>query len=340
MNATVHATVSSLALEYEAILGEYFRDTGEAALERAYELGRRALADGLGVLDMARFHHEALQRMPPGHFNAPDALKGAEKVFIESVAPFEMTHRGFRDAYTALVTERRRAHQTLRQLNDRLEDEAKRIAHALHDEAGQMLASVYLTLAEIAGELPAAREPLERIGARLDQVGEQLRRLSHELRPVILDDFGLVAALEFLAQGVSTRTGLAVTVRSSLEQRLPQAIETALYRILQEALANASKHARAARVQIEIARHADMVNASIRDDGIGLDLPRLYPQAGRRGLGLIGMQERLKGIDGTLEIISGVDQGTTIEIRVPVHAGEPPTAPDVGRVRLEGWKQS
>ena len=184
-----------------------------------------------------------------------------------------------------------------------------------------MLASVYLALADIATEQPAARERIERIAARLDQIGEQLRRLSHELRPIILDDFGLVAALEFLAQGVSTRTGLSVRVESSLNDRLPSAIETALYRILQEALANASKHARATRVRIEIERHAEMISASIQDDGVGLDLPSLYPQAGRRGLGLIGIRERLKGIGGTLSIISGVDQGTRIEISIPVNAG-------------------
>jgi signal transduction histidine kinase len=321
MKETLHKLDSPLAVEYEAVLGEYFRDTGEAALERAYELGRRALADGLGVLDMARFHHEALQRMPPLQLHSPEGLKAAEKVFIESVTPFEMTHRGFHEAYAALAAGRKQAEQARQQLNDRLEEEAKRIAHALHDEAGQMLASVYLALADIATEQPAARKRIERIGARLDQIGEQLRRLSHELRPIILDDFGLVAALEFLAQGVSTRTGLSVTVESSLEDRLPPPIETALYRILQEALVNAGKHARARRVRIEIERHAEVISASIQDDGIGLDLPNLYPEAGRRGLGLIGIQERLNGIGGTLSIISGVDQGTRIEIRIPVHAG-------------------
>jgi signal transduction histidine kinase len=259
--------------------------------------------------------------MSPRQLNSPDALKAAEKVFAESVTPFEMTHRGFREAYAALVAERKQAELALRQQNDRLEEEAARIAHALHDDAGQMLASVYLALADIAGEQPAARERFERIAARLDQVGEQLRRLAHELRPVILDDFGLVAALEFLAQGVSTRTGLRVTVESSLEHRLPPAIETALYRILQEALANASKHARATLVRLEIERHADIITASIQDDGVGLDLTTFYPQAGRRGLGLIGIRERLKGIGGTLSIISGVDQGTRIEISIPVNPG-------------------
>jgi signal transduction histidine kinase len=321
MTAGLQSSESQLAVEYEAVLDEYFRDNGEAALERAYQLGRRAVADGLGVLDLARFHHRALQRMAQRHPDSSEALRAAEKVFVESVTPFEMTHRGFREAYAALVTERKETELALRQQNERLEQEATRIAHALHDEAGQMLASVYLALAEIAFEQPAARDRLDHVAARLDQISEQLRRLSHELRPVILDDFGLVPALEFLARGVSTRTGLSVTVESSLNDRLPPAIETALYRILQEALTNASKHARASRVHIEIKRHAGVISAAIHDDGIGVDLPTLYPQGGRRGLGLIGIRERLKGIGGTLSIISDVDRGTTIEIRIPVSAG-------------------
>jgi len=220
------------------------------------------------------------------------------------------------------ITERKQADRALRQLNDRLEDEAKRIAHALHNEAGQMLSAVYLALAELASELPGAREQLQRIAAPLDQVGEQLRRLSHELRPAILDDFGLVAALEFLADGVSRRTGLIVTVESCVEGRLPSLIETALYRIVQEALTNVTRHARASRVGTRLMRTDQMITSSIQDDGIGLDPARFSAQTGGPGLGLIGIRERLGGLGGTFSINSGVGQGTALEIGIPLETAQ------------------
>jgi signal transduction histidine kinase len=202
-------------------------------------------------------------------------------------------------------------------LNERVEEEARRIANALHDEAAQMLASVYLAVAEIATEVPAARERLNRIPALLDQVTEHLRRLSHELRPVILDDLGLVPALEFLAQGITQRTGLGITIVTSIKDRLPPFVETVLYRIVHEALTNVSKHARAKQVIIGLERTALTVYGSVQDDGIGFDLPRLFSRPGSRGLGLVGMRERLGGVGGTLSIRSQVGQGTTLEIMIP-----------------------
>src|SRR5438094_6379707 len=124
---------------------------------------------------------------------------------------------------------RRQAEQALRALNQRLEEEARRIAHALHDEAGQLLVSVYLALDDtLAGQLqPDARERLTETRALLEQVEAQLRRLSHELRPTILDDLGLKPAIEFLADGISKRTGRAVAVIGSTGGRLSGSVETA-----------------------------------------------------------------------------------------------------------------
>src|SRR5206468_11692376 len=135
-------------------------------------------------------------------------------------------------------------------------------------EAGQMLASVYLVVADVARELPdAARQRLEKVSDLLDQVTEQLRHLSHELRPVLLDDLGLVPALEFLAQEIARRSGLVISVDSSIHDRLPVKVEIALYRILQEALINVSRHARATRACITLDRTAHAVHSAIRDDG-------------------------------------------------------------------------
>src|SRR5438093_377787 len=217
------------------------------------------------------------------------------------------------------ITERKWAEKALHRLNEMLEEEAKRIARALHDEAGQLLATVHIALAEVARELPLpVRKRLQEVRGLLNQVDEQLRHLSHELRPTILDDLGLCPALGFLAQGVSTRTGLLITVKGSTEGRLPLSIETALYRIVQEALTNISKHARATRVQIQFQREARRIRCVVRDDGIGFDVPSVLHRKGEQGLGLIGIRERLNALGGTLQITSAPGRGTELLITVPL----------------------
>src|SRR6185436_1751594 len=132
----------------------------------------------------------------------------------------EMAHRAVREANTAL-----------RGLNEFLEEQTRRISHELHDEAGQLLASVHLAL----------------------------------------DDVGLMPALDLLAQGVSTRTGLWVKIEGPRDNRFPSPIETVLYRIVQEALNNVHKHAHASAVTIVVRREARRVSCSVRDDGVGFD---------------------------------------------------------------------
>jgi two-component system sensor histidine kinase UhpB len=172
--------------------------------------------------------------------------------------------------------------------------EIKRIAYAVHDEAGQLLVAVHLALADVARELP--RPQKEQVGCieeLLNQVEKQLRRYSHELRPTVLDDLGWIPAIRFLAEGVSTVVG-----------RLPGPMEIALYRIVQEALTNAAKHLKASRVRIRIGRKNRLFCCSIEDDGVGFDVRAVQSGGKRRGLGLIGMQERLNGIGGTPSIDS------------------------------------
>src|SRR5207253_3835370 len=300
-----------LLRQYIQALEDHLAGGGETALQEAYELGRRALAEGLGVLDLASVHYEALMTMLLQRSATEDftlTVKAAANFFAESLSPFEMTHRGYREANIAL-----------RHLNEMLEEEAKRIAHALHDEAGQLLASVHLALEEVAHELPPpAGDRLQKIRGLLDQIEMQLRRLSHELRPTILDDLGLFPALEFLATGISARTRIPISVEGSSEKRLPHVIETALYRIVQEALTNVTKHAQATRVTVCLQREDQMVRCSIRDNGIGFDSAVVLAPRIERGRGFVGIQERLNSLGGKLQIVSFPGRGTELLITIPL----------------------
>ncbi len=317
--------LSQLAEEYARALESYLGGRGEAALQEAYDLGRKTLAKGLGVLDIATIQHRALLKCLVRARTAKEGartLRTANKLFVESLLPFEMSHRRIQEVNTALreseqryrnlvdtardviytlsldgkikslnpvfetitgwsraewigreflplihsddlpraathikavldgrvpptfelrvltksgayvpgefmatpliqdaqlvgvlgvardITDRKRAEEALRGLNEALEEEVKRIAHALHDEAGQLLASVHIGLADVVRDLPPhAAQRLEDVQGLLHKIEEQLRHLSHELRPTILDDLGLRPALEFLADGVSRRAG-------------------------------------------------------------------------------------------------------------------------------------
>jgi signal transduction histidine kinase len=144
---------------------------------------------------------------------------------------------------------------------------------------------------------------------------QDVRRLAVELRPKVLDDFGLVPALERLTQGFAEHTGIAVDLEaSSITERLPKEVETAIYRIVQESLTNVVKHARADRVSVLLTRADGRIKAVIEDDGTGFD--PAAPDGG--GVGLVGMRERIELLDGTLTVESSATSGTTVAVEVPV----------------------
>jgi len=296
---------------YTRALKDYLSSGGEGALQSGYEVGRTALADGLGVLEMAAIHHAALAQVLQ-RISAPASLKQdlnrAREFFGESLSPYEMAHRGFRDAISSL-----------HRLNETLEQEIQRIAHAVHDEAGQLLVAARLAMSGVAHDLtPALQGRLQEVGTILDQVEKQLRRLSHELRPTILDDLGLVPALQFLTDGISRRANLPIRIQNSLEGRCAPNIETALYRIIQEALTNVTKHARAKNVEIQLTNVAKHLHCLVHDDGVGFDPLSVLSGKERRGLGLVGIRERLNAVGGTLQINSVVGRGTELLLKIPV----------------------
>jgi signal transduction histidine kinase len=200
------------------------------------------------------------------------------------------------------------------------EEEARRIAHELHDEAGQLLAAFHITLDDLAAQVPAQDSSFKRLREVLDQVEAQLRRLARELRPTILDDLGLGPALEWLAQGLAERRDVTVTIAAP-ERRLAPEVETALYRIVQEALTNAVRHARPRRIAVEVRETGTQIRAVVRDDGHGFDAAAALARRGDRGLGLIGIRERAAALGGTVEIRSTPDHGTELSVVIPREAG-------------------
>ncbi len=181
---------------------------------------------------------------------------------------------------------------------------------------------MHLALAEVARDLPKAQQgQVGNIEGLLNQVEKHLRRYSHELRPTILDDLGWIAAIRFLAEGISKRADLPIHIQATVSGRLPTAVETALYRTVQEGLTNAVKHAKASHIWIRAWKEKLALCCSIRDDGAGFDSQQVQTEPGRKGLGLVAMRERVSAIGGTLRIESCRGQGTELLIRVPLEDG-------------------
>jgi two-component system, NarL family, sensor histidine kinase UhpB len=293
-----------LADDYTQILRDYLREGDETTLTRGYEMARRALQDGLGIVEITNMHHQALQQLCTKGGISRELLEKAGGFLAECLSPFEMSHRGAREGRRAL-----------RHLNEVMEAELQRIAHALHDEAGQLLALAHISLADIMHRLPPeARKSCGEIQQLLRQIEAELRTLSHELRPSVLDNLGLLPALEFLAEKFAKRTGLAVSVEGDSERRLPPRVETAMYRIVQEALNNTARHARAKKVMIELECSLAKVACSIRDDGVGFALR----EASGQGMGLSGIRERLTALGGSLRVVAEPGCGTTILTDIPL----------------------
>jgi signal transduction histidine kinase len=219
-------------------------------------------------------------------------------------------------AAVAVELSQRMARDALRRVVQAQELERRRLARELHDETGQALTSILLGLKPLEDALAGhpARAALTELREHVVAALQDVRRLAVELRPAVLDDYGLVPALERLTEAFAEQTAIRVDFHSALgDARLPAEVETALYRVVQESLTNIVKHAAAHNVSVSLARRGSGVAAVIEDDGAGFDLRNVRED----GIGLLGMRERLALIDGRLEIESRPGAGTTIVAEVP-----------------------
>ena len=230
-------------------------------------------------------------------------------------ADLRLTESFAQRAAVAVDLSERVAGDALRRVVEAQELERRRLARELHDQTGQELTSVLLGLKGVEeAKTDAERvEALATVRAQVVETLHDVRRLAVELRPKALDDFGLVAALERLRDTFAEQTGMRVELEASIGDRLPSDVETALYRIVQEALTNIVKHAQASSVSLVVTRSERAITAVIEDDGSGF-----AANGGGEGLGLLGMAERLALLGGTLKTESSPGAGATIVAEVPL----------------------
>jgi PAS domain S-box-containing protein len=231
------------------------------------------------------------------------------------------------------VTARVQAEEALRQSRNELrelgaaahttrEQEKSRIARELHDELGQALTMLQMDVAwfreKIPADAPGFSIKLDRMEGLLKRTIGATRRIASDLRPLVLDDLGLVPALEWLVQNFTQRTGVpCALVVDDPQLELPGEQSTAVFRVVQESLTNIAKHAQASQVKVEISRDAEMLAVRIEDDGVGF-----ATEAPRKpgSLGLFGLRERASLLSGEATIVSTPGKGTTVQLRLPLSA--------------------
>jgi signal transduction histidine kinase len=321
-------------LRFAAVAGAGVEDVLGATIARSGSksgavLARRRSERIDSVIDDPEVHQETSRQLGARTgmwvpLIARDQAIGVLEIHDKEGPDARFTHDDFRLAETfaaraavAVELSQRVARDAVRRVVQAQELERSRLARELHDETGQALTSILLglkPLEEALAEHPA-RAALAELREQVVSALQDVRRLAVELRPAVLDDFGLVPALERLTSAFSEQTDIRVDFHSALgETRLPGEAETTLYRVVQESLTNILKHANARHISVSIARRDSGVAAVIEDDGDGFDLRTVRDE----GIGLLGMRERLALLDGRLEVESRPGAGTTVVAEVPL----------------------
>jgi len=221
-----------------------------------------------------------------------------------------------RERYLALADSRLELQRLSARLVEVQEQERRSIARELHDEVGQTLQALLMDVARLSRIVPAGEQAMREHLAKAKDLAEKsvktVRNIALLLRPSMLDDLGLIPALEWQAREVSRRGEMEVDVHSALSsEQLPDEIKICVYRLVQEALNNAATHASAKNAHVSVTQ-TDTLRVEVTDDGQGFDSKRV------RGMGLLGMEERVKRLGGTLEIESRPGQGTTVVAKLPL----------------------
>jgi signal transduction histidine kinase len=263
---------------------------------------------------VAAFRDEGLE------FDSREVTVG-EAVFEQKVcytpAGGDAVIRLYSHDITALKRAERQVTELARRIIHTQEEERHRVARELHDEAGQALAALKISLQLLAGDAPAdIRVHLDDVIDLVESTRESIRHLAYGLRPPALDALGLNRSLDQLCTETSERTHLAVTYRGRDIGPLTDEAQVCLYRFVQEALTNAAVHANARRAYVRLKLDKDAVRLRVADDGMGMD-PAILHDPLRTGLGIVGMRERLELLSGRLELTSVEGKGTEMIAVLP-----------------------
>jgi signal transduction histidine kinase len=263
------------------------------------------------------------------HFETTQARRHARELLTRLEDTSAHLHAAAAQAETMAEQARAREEQ-YRQLSGRLltlqDQERRRLARDLHDSVAQQLAAVIMHLDVVEASAPqleaASRRSLSAGRALADRCARDVRTFAYLLHPPLLDEAGLLSALRWYVEGFIKRSGIPVELVTTDVGRMPTALETALFRVVQESLANVHRHASKASVLLRLARTRHTVALDVHDDGGGVRDMRPDARGTRQppplGVGIQGMRERIMQLGGTFDIIFSLDAGTTVRVRVPL----------------------
>ncbi|MBV6434137.1 MAG: hypothetical protein IANPNBLG_04382 [Bryobacteraceae bacterium] len=325
--------------EYWDVLDRVPQDTGPMTNQQRYDYVQREIAARRSTLgDVLHEFAEVSRKVFRENEEALSASRrenalhllfilGLSLVLAFAVAAFSLAHsesleRKTEKQYAEVARARAGLQQLAARLMDIQEEERTRISRELHDEIGQALATLRM---EISRAESAARDRLPEVAARLgrarslaEKTVQTVRNMCSLLRPSLLDDLGLGAALEWLAEDFTERTGVPCTLHlPESSEDLPDPVKTCVYRVVQESLHNCEKHAYASAVHVDVTRAGPSLSVSVEDNGVGFagDAARRSP--GKNCYGIPGMRERATALEGTLEVASSPGGGTRIRLVLP-----------------------
>ena len=366
----------ALSNQYLAALRKHLARGTRASANSAERLGRQALSAGLGTLDLARIHEQALIALLASR-SSVEPLDGkvtrAAVFFVGALVPIERTRRAAVESNDRLnrmnevlsrrtvelatanrqlqqeILQRRVVEKALKkseQHSDQLleesfhlqeqlrgvshqilsahEQERKEISRELHDEIGQSLTGINITLATLSIEASANTRGLNRKIARTQRLVERsmesVHRFARQLRPPVLDDLGLIPALHSHLEEYAKRAGIRISFSAiAAVERLDSEKRTVVYRVVQEALTNVAKHAQATLARVTITRQLDgVICLEVRDNGKSFRVQRAKFGKGKKRLGLLGMRERVEMVGGRFTVESAPGRGTTIRAQIPL----------------------
>lgn len=276
---------------------------------------------------------DAIERLGQGHLPHPLAENQTDEIgqlgaaFNLMVRQIESRNRENTELSEQLSLQSAQRGELLKRLITAQENERTRVARELHDDLGQSLSGLALCVEAlekmIVNDVNRAHTQMAQIRNLVAATTDQMYDLILDLRPSALDDLGIVVALRSHMERTLDSAGIGCElITDGLTGRLPAAIETTLYRIFQEALSNVLRHAHARTVSIQLIQHDDRLESTIWDDGIGFDVGNVQTDGSNlRGLGLMGIQERVTQCGGQLEIASSVGHGTVLKVCLPLEEG-------------------